>query len=46
VQLANARLDYPQASLSELGRLLNPAVSKAVVQGRLRRLEAMLFDDE
>lgn len=46
VELANARLDYPQASLSELGRLLNPAVSKPVVQGRLRRLEAMLFDDE
>jgi cell division protein WhiA len=42
VELADARLQYPQASLAELGRLLNPAVSKAVVQGRLRRLEAML----
>jgi DNA-binding protein WhiA len=45
VELANARLDHPQASLAELGRLLKPAVSKAVVQGRMKRLEAMLLKE-
>jgi DNA-binding protein WhiA len=44
-ELAEARVQNPQASLSELGRLLEPPVSKAVVQGRLRRLEAMLPSD-
>ncbi|MHB8895833.1 MAG: DNA-binding protein WhiA [Candidatus Geothermincolia bacterium] len=39
---AFARIEHPQASLAELGRLLDPPVSKAVVQGRMRRLESML----
>jgi DNA-binding protein WhiA len=46
LELANARLEYPQASLSELGRLMVPVVSKAVVQGRMKRLEAMLPEEK
>jgi len=45
VQLAEARLKNPQAALSELGVLLVPPVSKAVVQGRMRRLFSLLPDD-
>jgi len=41
-ELAEARLRHPQASLAELGRALEPPVSKAVVQGRMRRLESLL----
>lgn len=36
--LADARARNPQASLAELGQLLEPPVSKAVVQARMRRL--------
>jgi len=35
-------LRYPQASFAELGRLMDPPVSKAVVQARMRRLESLL----
>ncbi len=45
VELAEARVHYPQASLSELGRMLDPPVSKSVVQGRMRRMEDMLPRD-
>lgn len=41
-ELAEARINDPQASLSELGKLMDPPVSKGVVQGRMRRLESML----
>lgn len=41
-ELAAARLEFPQASLAELGRMMEPPVSKAVVQGRMRRLESLL----
>jgi DNA-binding protein WhiA len=41
-ELADARLRYPQASMAELGRMLDPPATKAVVQGRMRRLEALL----
>ncbi|MBK5092345.1 MAG: DNA-binding protein WhiA [Actinobacteria bacterium] len=41
IELAEARLTYPQASLAELGMLLNTPVSKATVQGRMRRLESL-----
>jgi len=40
--MADARLRYPQASFAELGRLMDPPVSKAVVQARMRRLESLL----
>lgn len=45
VEVAEARIRYPQASLAELGGMLDPPVSKAVVQGRIRRLESMLDDE-
>lgn len=41
-ELALARLANPQASLAELGRMLDPPVSKSVVQGRMASLEALL----
>jgi hypothetical protein len=43
-ELALARVDNPQASIAELGKMLHPPVTKAVVQSRMRRLEAMLPD--
>lgn len=42
VGLAEARTTHPQASLAELGRLLDPPVSKSTVQGRMRRLESLI----
>ncbi|MBU4173674.1 MAG: DNA-binding protein WhiA [Actinobacteria bacterium] len=42
VELAETRLRYPQASLAELGKLLDPPASKPCVQGRMRRLESLL----
>jgi cell division protein WhiA len=42
VRIAELRLSYPQASFAELGKMLDPPVSKACVQGRMRRLEALL----
>lgn len=37
-EMAMARLQYPEASLSELGALMNPPVGKSGVNHRLRRL--------
>jgi cell division protein WhiA len=45
VEMAEVRVNHPQASLAELGRLLDPPVSKSVVQGRMRRLVEMLPRD-
>ena len=36
--IAALRLDYPDASLKELGQMLNPAVGKSGVNHRLRKL--------
>lgn len=36
--LARLRLEKPQASLAELGQMLEPPVSKSVVQSRMRRI--------
>jgi len=41
-QLVEARTSYPQASLAELGQMMSPSVSKAVVQARMRRLASMV----
>jgi DNA-binding protein WhiA len=40
--LAEVRLANPQASLAELGAILDPPVSKSVVQSRMRRLESLI----
>lgn len=37
-QMAQVRLDYPEASLKELGQYLNPPVGKSGVNHRLRKL--------
>ena len=37
-QMAEVRLEYPDAALKELGGYLNPAVGKSGVNHRLRRL--------
>lgn len=37
-EIANARLEYPEATLTELGKLLNPPVGKSGVNHRLRKL--------
>ena len=39
--LARARLEHPEASLSELGDLLRPQVSKSTVKYRLAKLRAV-----
>lgn len=41
-EIARARLEHPNASLAELGRMIDPSISKSSVQSRLRRLERML----
>lgn len=41
-KLAEARMSNPQASLAELGRIMEPPISKAIVQSRMRRLLSML----
>jgi hypothetical protein len=38
-ELAQTRLDNPEASLKELGQLLNPPVGKSGVNHRLRKIE-------
>ncbi|HHX51338.1 MAG TPA: DNA-binding protein WhiA [Clostridia bacterium] len=38
-EIARLRLEYPEASLKELGELLDPPVSKSGANHRLRRLE-------
>src|SRR5690606_29855209 len=37
-QVARLRLEYPEASLEELGQAANPPLSKSAVNYRLRRL--------
>ena len=37
-QMAEARLQYPEASLSELGSLMDPPIGKSGVNHRLRKL--------
>ncbi|MGI6094714.1 MAG: DNA-binding protein WhiA [Lachnospiraceae bacterium] len=37
-EIANLRLEYPEATLKELGMLLNPRVGKSGVNHRLRKL--------
>jgi conserved hypothetical protein len=39
--MAEVRLDYPDASLKELGELMNPPVGKSGVNHRLRKLSLM-----
>ena len=46
LQTAKMRLAYPEVSLEELGRLLDPPVGKSGVNHRLRRLEAMAQEIE
>ena len=41
LQTAKLRLQHPEASLEELGKLLDPPVGKSGVNHRLRRLEQM-----
>lgn len=41
LQTAKLRLQYPEVSLEELGRLCDPPVGKSGVNHRLRRLEQM-----
>lgn len=41
VELAEVRLANPQASYSELGKMLSPPVQKSVVQSRMRRIESL-----
>lgn len=40
-ELAELRLGHPEASLQELGEMLNPPVSKSAVNHRMRKLEKM-----
>lgn len=40
-EMAEARLQYPDASLRELGECLNPPVGKSGVNHRLRRLSEL-----
>lgn len=40
-QMAEIRLEYPESSLQELGRYLNPPVGKSGVNHRLRKLSEM-----
>ena len=39
-QVAEARINYPDANLAELGALLDPPIGKSGVNNRLRRLNA------
>ena len=41
LRAAEIRLDHPEASLSELGSLMNPPVGKSGVNHRLRKLQEM-----
>ena len=40
-EIARLRLQYPEASLKELGAMLNPQVGKSGVNHRLRKLSAI-----
>lgn len=49
LQLAQARLNYPEVNLTQLGSMLSPPVSKSGVNNRFRRLSAIaqkLRDEE
>ncbi len=43
-EIARLRLQYPEATLKELGLMLNPQVGKSGVNHRLRKL-SLLADD-
>jgi DNA-binding protein WhiA len=45
-EIALVRLEYPEATLSELGDLLNPPVGKSGVNHRLRRLHEIAVGKE
>lgn len=40
-QMAQVRLEYPESSLQELGKYLDPPVGKSGVNHRLRKLSEM-----
>ena len=40
-EIARLRLQYPEATLKELGTMLNPQVGKSGVNHRLRKLSAI-----
>ena len=40
-QIAELRIQYPEATLKELGMMLSPQVGKSVVNHRLRKLSAL-----
>lgn len=40
-QIARLRLEYPEATLDELGQYANPPLTKSAVNYRLRRLQAL-----
>jgi DNA-binding protein WhiA len=39
--MAEARLEHPEASLTELGELCDPKLSKSAVNHRMRRIQAV-----
>ena len=39
--MARLRLEYPEATLKELGEMLSPAVGKSGVNHRLRKLSIL-----
>ena len=43
-QMAEVRLEYPDATLQELGELLDPPVGKSGVNHRLRKLSEIAAD--
>ena len=43
-QMARRRLQYPEASLLELGKMLTPVVGKSGVNHRLRKLKEIAED--
>lgn len=45
-EIARLRLEYPEASLSELGKMLTPELSKSGVNHRMRKLQKLAADLE
>ena len=43
-EVARLRMEHPEASLSELGKMLNPALGKSGVNHRMRKLEKIASD--
>lgn len=41
LRIAEARIEYPEASLTELGECLNPPIGKSGVNHRMRKLQEM-----